>query len=421
MENKLRIGFTGDLSFSGFFKGAHLDNELMSDEIKGFLSSNDYNVINFESPITPCKVTKKKRLAHRCDPETLDFVRENIKNPIVSFANNHMMDYSRIGMIDSIDSVEQWGLPYIGAGRNVEDAVRYVILGDKVKVGIFAVQYKKYKIATEIGCGPMHESRTDLIKATINKLKGQVDYVVMVYHGGDEFFHAPMPYIRKQLKGYLNWGCDVVVAHHPHVVQGYEILGQKAVFYSLGNFIFDTAYQRAQEDTDKGMLLSLTFDAQGFTFDSQATLIDRESRKILAREYDEYFHDLKNMKYSKLWCTEAYRKADFLKRAADLKANELTTAEEEREREQKIVDEIYEKAMLKKHKVASVDELYSNDPDDEQEEEQDEDQKLVKTVSKKVKLKKIYRKIFVDAQKNRRTFVVKYGAFKAKLLYKSSL
>ena len=67
----------------------------------------------------------------------------------------------------------------------------------------------------------------------------------MVYHGGDEFFHVPMPYIRKQLKGYLDWGCDIVVAHHPHVVQGYEMLGKKAIFYSLGNFIFDTDYQRA--------------------------------------------------------------------------------------------------------------------------------------------------------------------------------
>ena len=81
MEKTINIGFTGDLSFSGYFKGCENDDYLIDDRIKEFLSGNDYNVINFESPVTPCRITKKKRLAHRCGEDALDFVQRNIKTP----------------------------------------------------------------------------------------------------------------------------------------------------------------------------------------------------------------------------------------------------------------------------------------------------------------------------------------------------
>lgn len=90
---KTTIGFSGDLSFSGYFADSYTDNGLLDDGIKAFLCGNDYNVINYESPVTPCRVTKKRRLAHRSAPEALDFVKNNIPNPVLSFANNHMMDY----------------------------------------------------------------------------------------------------------------------------------------------------------------------------------------------------------------------------------------------------------------------------------------------------------------------------------------
>ena len=67
----LTIGFTGDLAFSGYFADCCGDDTLLGDGIKSFLGANDYNVINFESPVTPCRITKKKRLAHRSSPEAL--------------------------------------------------------------------------------------------------------------------------------------------------------------------------------------------------------------------------------------------------------------------------------------------------------------------------------------------------------------
>lgn len=412
----MRIGFTGDLSFSAHFRGADKDEQLLDNKIKDYFGNNDYNVINYESPITPCKITKKKRLAHRCDPDTLDFVKRDIKNPILSFANNHMMDYSYIGMMDSLDSAESWNIPYIGAGRNEEDAARYVILGDDIKVGIIALQYKNFKIASEDKAGPLHESKVKLIKRKISEIKSQVDYTVMVYHGGDEFFHVPMPYIRKQLKSYLDWGCDIVVAHHPHVVQGYEIIDKKAIFYSLGNFIFDTNYQRAQDDTDKGVIVSIDFKKDGFTFDYLATVIDREDRKILVRDADEYFNDIKSIKYSRAWCTEAYRKKEILKKAAELKEEELAKTEEERLEKEKIIRDIRRAAGIKKKNLKKETELVGDDPDEEDEKENNNKSKGTYN-----KLRKFYRNYVKDRRATRRSLVIKFGGMKAKLLYRNSI
>lgn len=409
LKEKITIGFTGDLSFSGYFKGCDKDNSLLDCKIKDFISSNDYDVINFESPITPCRITKKRRLAHRCAPETLEFIESNFKKPILSFANNHMMDYGRIGMVDSVASADAWNIPYIGAGLNIEEACRYVILGEDVKIGIIGVQYKKYKIATEKKAGPFHESKKELIKSKIGELKGKVDYVVVVYHGGDEFLHAPMPYIRKQLRKYLKWGCDIVVAHHPHVVQGYEYFGNKVIFYSLGNFIFDTPYQRMQADTDKGIIIKINFYKDRFDFESLPTVIDRENHKIKVRGDDKYFADISKVGYSRLWCTEAYRKSIIKENAQVLKEREIFERERKADEDELRVRELRLAAELRKN------------PDFEFDyEEEDNGDVAVESKNRNLNktLKMFYKKHIRGFQKNYRSFVVKTGQWRAQLFYR---
>ena len=128
MSNKVSIGFTGDFSFSGHFVGCHTKEDLIASDILAFLNKNDANVINFESPVTPCRVSNKKRLVHRCPVEVLDYVQDKFKNPVLSLANNHMMDYGRIGMIDTLEAMEQYNMPFIGAGYSAKDAARYEII-----------------------------------------------------------------------------------------------------------------------------------------------------------------------------------------------------------------------------------------------------------------------------------------------------
>lgn len=366
-ESVLKLGFTGDLAFSGYFADRCVDDDTISDGIKDFLGRNDYNIINFESPVTPCRVTKKKRLAHRSNVAALGFVKRNIKNPVLSFANNHMMDFGTVGVVDTIKSCKEANVPYVGIGMNVRDAARCVILGDDIKVGILSVQYKRYRIASETSGGPLHESRVDYIKAAIKALRPRVDYVVLVYHGGDEFLHIPAKRVKKQFKQYLRWGCDVIVAHHPHVVQGYEYFGNKPVFYSLGNFVFDTDYQRAQEDTDRGMLLSLDFRKDGISFEALPTLIDRETHKVGVGEDYSWFADMKEMQRS-VYKNEKHRKKDIIARTKAYKDEELLLREEKYAKEQVRIEQMEAAAAIREAINNNTDpELANRLPADENE------------------------------------------------------
>ena len=344
MGKDYSIGFTGDLAFSGYFSGQYTNDQLIDQSIKDFFSSNDINIINYESPITSCRQTKKRRLSHRSDPQVLDFIKENIHAPLLSLANNHMMDFRSIGIIDSVENVETAGIPFIGAGRSIDEASKCMIVGDDdLKIGVISIQYKGYKIKSEGRyAGPFSEEHDEFLRKRIEEFRSQVDWMVLVYHGGDEFLYAPMPYIRKLLKKYLSWGCDVIVAHHPHVVQGYEYFGEKAVFYSLGNFIFDTDYQRSQEGTDKGMLLKLVFNKNNFHFENMPIQIDRETTTIRPGSDDPHFCDITHMNYSVLWKTEALRKESVKRKAKDLKAIEISA------RKERAVDEYLRMLQLKK-------------------------------------------------------------------------
>ena len=123
----------------------------------------------------------------------------------------------------------------------------------------------------------------------------------MVAHGGEEFAALPNPYTRDRYLAYLEMGADVVVGHHPHVPENYEILPNgKAVFYSLGNFIFDTNYQRAHLYTDRGILLKLCFTEDAMTFDALGIQIVRGEEKIIECDLPAVFCNVPSQEYELL-------------------------------------------------------------------------------------------------------------------------
>lgn len=315
---KLNIGFTGDIAFSEYTKEIYRTPEKIDSKIYDFFKNNDYNVLNFESPITESILSEKAALTHKSSPDALTFIKEKVRNPVLSLANNHMMDFGPKGLLDTLKYVKKEKLPFIGAGKNSEEATDYIILGENLKVGLIAAQYKDYYVATENRPGPAQNKHFRIIKQKIKELKSKTDWVVMVYHGGEEFINTPMPYTRKLYKKFLSWGVDVVVAHHPHTVQGYEKIGNKTIFYSLGNFVFDTDFQRAQYGTDEGMLINLEFSKDKYEFKSYPLKRDREEGTINIVEKNSHFKDV-NRNYKVLWKNDARKLMEINKKKKELK------------------------------------------------------------------------------------------------------
>ena len=96
-------------------------------------------------------------------------------------------------------------------------------------------------------------------------------------------------------------GADFVVGHHPHVVQNYEQVGNKIIFYSLGNFVFDTNYQRNQCYTENGMLLRLNLSEDNYAFEAMPIHIDRETQTIVKGEMPLHFKHVSAAQYRLLW------------------------------------------------------------------------------------------------------------------------
>ena len=316
-----RIIFTGDVAFSKYFADGWKEEGCLSRSIKDFLGTADHVIANIECPITDAKVELlNKKLVHVSDPGAAQYLgKTGIK--YWNLSNNHIMDCGDKGMLDTMRLASKNGCTTLGAGKNLAEASKPIILGDEVKVGIFSVTDPlKYLMAGEHSAGTLTWDKTDDIQSIIHSLKEDCDWIVAIAHGGDEFCNLPMPYIRDQYKALLEMGADLVVAHHPHVVQNYEYFGKKVIYYSLGNFIFDTDNQRCYSHTDKGVLVRLDFNKDSYFAEYCGVGINREQSVIEKADIPLIFTEIDEKNYRMLWPLEAsrlypidYKKRRFIK------------------------------------------------------------------------------------------------------------
>jgi hypothetical protein len=140
-------------------------------------------------------------------------------------------------------------------------------------------------------------AKVEAIQAVIDEIKRTCRWCVVVAHGGEEFTALPSPYTRDRYLQYLEMGADVVLSHHPHVPMNYETVGDKLIFYSLGNFIFDTDYQRAQYNTEYGIVVKLLFTTQSVSFEARGLKIDRETERVVPWDLPRIFRDVHEKDY----------------------------------------------------------------------------------------------------------------------------
>ncbi len=280
MNNETSLVFTGDIGFDRYMDGKWEDPGLLSGDVLRFLHSGNHVIANVEGPIIDQKSNTATegtaQLLHSINPRAVR-VLEEMRADIWNLCNNHIMDAGPEGVSATLACAKQAGARTIGAGMNIEDASRPLLLDEAGGIGIFSVGYRR-------GCKPAGEDKAgcllwndeERIQKNIDEIKKKCRWCIIVSHGGEEFTSLPSPYTRDRYLAFLRMGADLVVCHHPHVPMNYEIIdpagtscrtsGRKAIFYSLGNFIFDTDYQRAQYNTEKGVLLKLILTENDWSF-----------------------------------------------------------------------------------------------------------------------------------------------------------
>jgi len=247
------------------------DGSRIFDGVREEFARADLVFANLEEPITSSKtVTRGKSPA--AVRAGRDFVLRS-RNPeipvilkaagvgLVGLANNHMMDYTSVGLRDTLRAFDKAQLPVVGAGfkPDAERAFVFKAHGYRIALLAFTDVVPTNSEATEAKEGvasSKHEA--DLVQA-IRRARQQADYVVLMMHWGGQGGHLITKRQRELARLAAGAGCDAVVGMHPHVLQGIEFVGRTPVFYSIGNFAFPSSRSDARES----LVLRLTFGAQG--------------------------------------------------------------------------------------------------------------------------------------------------------------
>ncbi len=257
-DNSARISFTGDIIMHIPVKSCALRNDsrdaatgksinnggfdYIFGRIRETLGASDLVVSNMEFPVSP--PFESKPFVFNCRPEVLGAMKK-AGITLVTIANNHITDQDHRGVLSTISYLKQYGIDYIGAGAG-EAAARtgYVYAKNGIRVGLLACT----GVINTAFPGPaaaIHINnfyKKEKIFEDIDNLMKRSDFRVMVIHYGDEYSTEPGPRETALIHEYMDRGVDLVIGHHPHVLQRMEVYRAPdgrdcVVFYSLGNFI----------------------------------------------------------------------------------------------------------------------------------------------------------------------------------------
>ena len=227
------------------------------------MKSADIMMLNNEFPYsdrgTPLE---DKKFTFRAKPTSVSFLND-MGVDIVSLANNHAYDYGETAFLDTMETLENAGITYVGAGRNLQEARRpvyYIINNMKIAI-VAATQIEKLdhpdtKGATDSSAGVFRCWNGDNLLETVKEAKANSDFVIVYLHWGNEN-ETPIDWAQeKQAPEVVEAGADLVIGAHPHCLQKIGVIQGVPVMYSLGNFWFNS------KTIDTGMI-KITLDENG--------------------------------------------------------------------------------------------------------------------------------------------------------------
>lgn len=234
--NSIKIFFAGD-----FCSKPSTSKITVSDELKKLIQSCDLKVVNFEVPLKPeVKLPPQKWERFFQNDDAPDFLRSLGFN-LFSLANNHAFDWGEEGFKKTKSAL---GEAAFGAGTYDEAYKIKLAEVNGCKIGFMALSFAAYTGTFDdvmnhegLGCAYVNDLRVnhDIIEA-----KKNVDYLFVLPHDGVEYIDVPTPEIIARYRDFVDYGADAVIAAHPHCPQGWEEYKGKPIFYSLGNFLFNS-------------------------------------------------------------------------------------------------------------------------------------------------------------------------------------
>lgn len=166
---------------------------------------------------------------------------------VLSLANNHIMDYGEKGLLDTLAVLSKYKINSVGAGKNLTYTRKPVILQvNDIKIGVLA--YCDVYVASEKRAGV---APTKYIIEDMKKVRDSVDILIISIHQGMDIVDYPLPNEIEFMHSIIDNGANLVLKHHPHVVNGIERYNNGVIVYSMGNFVFDYTIDPLWKDFSK--------------------------------------------------------------------------------------------------------------------------------------------------------------------------
>lgn len=260
MKKNTEIIICGDLcpteDTKGYFENE--DSNSLFNNIVPVFSKADFVFGNLEFVLTdsPKPIVKAGPILHG----KRDYIKVLKKAGIqaVSLANNHIKDCGQEGVKSTIEACKENDVDFFGAGENITKAKEpYIKIVEGYKIGVITFAEQEFNVATATEYGSSFlDPYEDYDK--IEAFKKKVDYLIVLYHGGIEYYEYPSPLLQKKCRKFIEKGANLVTCQHSHCIGTLENYCEGTILYGQGNTLF--GYREGNESWNQGLLIKLIFN-----------------------------------------------------------------------------------------------------------------------------------------------------------------
>ena len=224
---------------------------------------------------------------------------KKLEPDLVLLSNNHILDFGEKGLNNTIKELEHYNINYTGIINSIEEEYKgYIFEKENIKVGIYNVCENEFSVATpkSRGANPLIESKVYL---EIQKIKKKVDYLIVIFHGGKEFYRYPSPNLQRICRSFIDFGAETVIVQHTHCIGAEEIYKNKTILYGQGNFIFyNDEYVTDTKVLETALLVKVIIKDKKFRIkyipiEREEGLIKISSKKSIFKEFKDRSNEIK--------------------------------------------------------------------------------------------------------------------------------
>ena len=279
MKSKIELIICGDIcpttdTINYFEDGMH---NILFNDISLYFDNANFVLGNLEFVLTdnPKPIAKAGPILNG-PTNYIDILKKAGFNAL-SLANNHIKDCGEDGIKSTIEACENANIDTFGAGANLTEAKKpFVKEINGIKIGILAFAEQEFNCASNTEYGANYFDPFEDLDL-IEKVKSQVDYLIILYHGGVEYYEYPSPLLQKKCKKFIDKGADFVTCQHSHCIGTIEEYGRKKILYGQGNTVF--GYREGNDSWNQGLLIKLNLVKNGNEITVDTTLIPIHATK----------------------------------------------------------------------------------------------------------------------------------------------